>query len=938
MRIYITLILWNLFYSGYSQELVQHSINYNVKDGLPSSQVYDIVEDDLGFMWFATDRGISKFNGYDFVNYTSNDGLTGTSIFKFFKDYKNRIWCLGWVNRLCYIENGQIHQYEFNSVLEDSLPRSYQEVRMHLDSLDNLHFVSRSGYCVISAKGEFKWIHERSRAPAINFRIQSYIVEDKVLSIKTAGWQDSEANKVIVYSKNKKLYELPYNFAKLGVFYSLLDDRNIYTLIDTRVIKASRENLLEKKFDKRLIYISKLDSQVFVGLYQGGGAFLNMDLTITKRILSQYSITSAIKDSQGGTWYSTLESGVLYFPKSTVFQERSSVESVSVIKVGKEKWVAYTDGTIAVYSNDSLKQIIDLTDAFEFRNLNALKYDSRTQEIYYCLASTAQNVGQDIQSMDKIAWSQNVSIINDSLSYGNWAYGLLKYVNGSLDTIIRSDANIRCQLNLGPRVFVGTVHGLYELVNDSLISFEQHSLFKERIQIMKHFEDHLLIGTLGAGLLICREGHVQSITTSEGLSSNDITAIFASEENIWLGSSRGVDLIKFEERPDAEKSGRKGYFARSYKNFPNARINDILVEDSKIWIATSEGLKILRSDELNLHESKLYITDVTINGEKYKPREEAPVLDYYENKLVFDFVAINYEASGNLGYQYRLLGFEDRWTFTNEREVNYLSLPPGKYTFEVKVQEFGGVWSAESAKYEFEIEEAFWRSTTFFVLSVCGALLLVLISFLYLRRRYALRAKVVELQSQAIMLQISPHFIFNALNSIRKYVYENVDLADHYITRFSKLMRRILNSSSEKFTSIADEVELLDNYISLEQMRASKEFDYKLIVDDEINKEFDTIPNLIIQPFVENSIVHGLLKKGGCLEIQIMKVEEGLIQCIITDNCGGFNGSEIVSNRGTGITINRLKIISRKSSINIDSGFVNSSGKKGTMVTINFRS
>lgn len=929
MRSTLTLILFIGLGFCYGQELKEHFINYNVEQGLPSSQVYDMVEDEQGFLWFATDRGISKFNGYEFKNYTSNDGLAATSIFKFYKDHDSRIWCLGWVNRLSYVEAGEIHEYQYNQILEDSLPRAYQEVQMHLDKENNLHFFSMSNYCIISEEGEFQWIQKRYEDPYKRFRIHTHIVENRAISIKTAGWKEGEENKVVIFEKNREKAKIDYENVRLGVYTSLLNKDELYTLIDNRLIRIQGEQLEEITFDKRLIHLSLFDEQLFLGLYQGGGLFLNSQLEISKHILTQYSITSVMKDSQGGTWFSTLENGVLYFPRKRVLQEYSEVECVSIVQIGQEIVAAYSDGTIKHLENDSLRHTIDLSEQTDFATLYSIKFNELTGELNYCLSSTAENVARDIEKTGEFVWAQNVSQLNDSLVYTNVPYGILKYVNGSLDTIIRSDANIRCQVNYNSSIYIGSVHGLYELDGDTLVSRKDHPLFQERIHMMKPFNEHLLIGTLGAGLIICKEGQLQNMTTKDGLSSNDVTAIFAQDSNIWVGSNRGVDLIRF-------RNG-KGVFIHNYKNLPSARINDIVVDDEeKIWLATSSGIKVVESDNKQV-ESNLYITEVTINGQIRQVQDEPVVLEHFENRIEFDFLALNFEASGNLGYQYRLLGFEEEWTFTNDRKINYLSLPPGEYTFEVMLQDSGVQSESNTASYKFEIKEAFWKSTTFFALCFFAGILFLILAFIYLRRRYALKARVVELKSQAIMLQISPHFIFNALNSIRKYVYENVEVADDYITRFAKLMRRILNSSSDRFTSISDELELLENYIILEQMRASKEFNYTIEVDPKINKDIDRIPNLIIQPFVENAIVHGILKKGGQLTIRFDKKGQDDIQCTIVDNCGGFDSSVLQPNRGSGITINRLNIISRKSNIHIDSSHILDSGERGTCITINFK-
>jgi sensor histidine kinase YesM len=203
-----------------------------------------------------------------------------------------------------------------------------------------------------------------------------------------------------------------------------------------------------------------------------------------------------------------------------------------------------------------------------------------------------------------------------------------------------------------------------------------------------------------------------------------------------------------------------------------------------------------------------------------------------------------------------------------------------------------------------------------------------------------------ELKMTALQSQMNPHFLFNSLNSINNFVLKNdIEKASDYITKFSKLIRVILNSSSSPTSSLTDELNTLALYVKLEQMRVNGGFDYIVSVDKNVKLDHIKVPTLFLQPFIENAIWHGIMKKDGDKEIELsIKEDQGNILCVIRDNGIGINKArelQISQKKrffGTETTENRIRVLYQNKSVTIETNDISVGIKTGTQVSITFPS
>lgn len=197
----------------------------------------------------------------------------------------------------------------------------------------------------------------------------------------------------------------------------------------------------------------------------------------------------------------------------------------------------------------------------------------------------------------------------------------------------------------------------------------------------------------------------------------------------------------------------------------------------------------------------------------------------------------------------------------------------------------------------------------------------------------------------ALQSQMNPHFLFNSLNSINNFVLKSeVEKASDYITKFSRLIRVILNSSSSPTSTLAEELGILSLYVKLEQMRVNGGFDYVVNVEENLNLEPIKVPPLFLQPFIENAIWHGIMKKDGYKLIELsIKKEDDKIVCTIVDNGIGINKAKELEHMsqkrkffGAKATENRIRILYKNKDVHIETKDISSSTTSGTQVSISF--
>jgi tetratricopeptide (TPR) repeat protein len=271
----------------------------------------------------------------------------------------------------------------------------------------------------------------------------------------------------------------------------------------------------------------------------------------------------------------------------------------------------------------------------------------------------------------------------------------------------------------------------------------------------------------------------------------------------------------------------------------------------------------------------------------------------YMLQEVYKALAADYKASGDfrgsLESADRSLVYKD--SILDEKSS--LALAQMKAIYEVDRKDN----QIRLLEHDKQLSELRTRRNVVYMLSLGGFLVMVAVgSFFYIRHRnLETKRQTLQLELRSLRAQMNPHFIFNSLSSIHRFIWSNnQEEASDYLTKFSRLMRMILDNTQYTFISLNKELESLRLYIDLEQLRCNNIFEYQITVADDINEEEVMIPPMIIQPYVENAIWHGLVHKSGkgLLEIAV-SLKDRTLTCLVTDNgIGRKKAMEIKEKKG----------------------------------------
>ncbi|HEV9035469.1 MAG TPA: histidine kinase, partial [Puia sp.] len=428
------------------------------------------------------------------------------------------------------------------------------------------------------------------------------------------------------------------------------------------------------------------------------------------------------------------------------------------------------------------------------------------------------------------------------------------------------------------------------------------------------------------GVVAYRDGRViTTLTTKQGLTSNICRTLFVQDFAVWVGTNKGINKIALD---------RPGYPVTRYTSndgLGSDNVNSIYAVGPTIYVGTSGGLSYFDQTKVNVSEgTQLHLLSILNSGTERIADSGHLVLPYKDKSIRLEYVAISYRSVGNILYRYRVLGLDTAWRETKETFLEYPSLPSGDYVFQmVAVNKFGVASSLLSVP--FEVATPFWHTPIF-----DGALIAIFVSMVWfvatlrikrIRRRQEekeqINHRLAELENTALQAQMNPHFIFNCLNSIQQYIFDHDTLvANKYLTGFSRLIRATLHNSSRNFISLADEIDYLSTYLSLEKLRFKEKMDYTIEVDPSIDKDLFIIPPMLIQPFAENSMRHGLRHKiegRGTIHIRMKTSDEKLLVTVEDNGIGRKKAASYKTHehieyqsKGMSLTADRIRMMNVK--------------------------
>lgn len=377
--------------------------------------------------------------------------------------------------------------------------------------------------------------------------------------------------------------------------------------------------------------------------------------------------------------------------------------------------------------------------------------------------------------------------------------------------------------------------------------------------------------------------------TTSGLPSNQVCSMVRDASGrLWAGTTKG--LVYMSENGAIPLFWNKNSGLRN----DNLEMPLILGADGNIYMGGSQGMEYFCPDSL-IHSN--WVPEIQLNSFKVFDNEltgtfqEEIVLHWRDNFFTVDFASGNFSMPERTRYSAYLEGFEKNPQFLgNEAHRAFTNVPPGHYTLRLRAMHNDG--TAGVMNIRLIIKPPFWQTWWFQLLA--AGLLLAAVWGIYryrigqIRREEMLKTefnrRLSKVEMSALRAQMNPHFVFNCLNSINRFILVNEpEAASEYLTKFSRLIRLILDNSRTETVPLNKELDALRLYIEMEAMRFEGRFDYEIDIDPNLQTEHLEVPPLLIQPFVENAIWHGLMHREECGQLAIrigetQDAEEGITE------------------------------------------------------------
>ncbi len=912
--------------------------NYQVDNGLPSSFVYYVFQDSKGFIWFSTETGVSRYDGYSFVSYTTDDGLTDNEVFTIHEDTKGRIWFLGNSHELCYFKDGKIYNTLNDHALQGTIINSF--FKSFLED-------SRGNIWLGSTNFETLKVDTQMNIHRIDSVFSSFLWESpdgKVWAVAPEDYYDVSSDQQLkgVKGSGGAVYGV-----NLGDSILLSKGQWVFSF------DGKKERLLISKNDIDLlqygvIYLYKdLEANIWLGTDQGV-VVCDEHLNYKATYLKGKVVSSVLQDREGNFWITTLGDGVFFIPSLQIrsYTVESGLSDNEIFSVNVDSqdriWVGHSHNQFDIIATDGTieNHVAPLSQAPGRGRVhdillrgNETWITSDNGTAYYAdgkVRTYPFSFRQMKASKQGELWGVgtriifNISKLDLDSVVNNWAMYTRHYARQHKGKFRNHRMYSLAFMNDSVPIVGGNL-GLFNFQNDSFINYlpEVLALQKQITHVQVAPDSSLWIATYEDGVFRIKDNKALNITKQNGLTSNVCKWLLTQDNGqVWVATNRGLNRVICTN----DSIQIKAYSV--IDGLASNDINKLYQHNNTLLIATSNGLSVFPLEEERPEDAApvVYLQSVTVGGENL-PLDQHHQLPHSTRDVSIAYVGLSYKSQGNITYRYRLEGWDTTWSYTNALQVEYRSLDPGDYTFLVDAQSLRGKWSKQPASIRFSVAKPFWQEWWFFVglivMIVVITWLIVYSSMKRVRRREQRKAelnlRLAEAEQKALRAQMNPHFIFNSLNSIQRFIIKkDTKVAYNYLEKFSRLIRMILENSRYNFITIEDELTALELYLELEELRFDRKFQYSIYTDPKIEQHM-RIPSMIIQPYVENAIWHGLMPKEGNdlqLSIQLLLNKES-IHCIVEDN--GIGRQEAMKHRGKkqkgktsmgmSITKDRLNII-----------------------------
>jgi ligand-binding sensor domain-containing protein len=947
-------------------------LNYTTDNGLAQSQVTGMCQDKYGYLWFSTYGGVSRFDGIDYKNFSTNNGLLNNQVHSIFRDSKGDIW-FGCMGGYSVFRNNKFFSKTFNNEsnlesfaeypantmwllfedktlvkIENGKTKTFTISDTNVTDTRNVIVGEKDELLISTNNGVFSFNTITGIFKGLNVTKGlncSYIVGNgKNLAVATFG------SGLFIF-KNRK------SFRSIGITTGLIDDaiRNLFY--------DSDDNL----WVSTISGVSLIDPTFRIKNFNSANGLINNNIRFTGQ------------DNEGNIWFGTDGKGIIKFTGKSVLNYTQSdglsgdlVMSVLQDKSGAYWFATYGDG-VTIFKNNTFTV---LNDRDELANNIVWSLAQTPDEKIWMGTSKGLSVFDPRQEGKSQSKSKIKSYYQEDGLLSNKVTSLYADKNGKLwigtknglncfwknkfisfddkTEIFGFNSNIRCIVpdKVG-NLWLASQKGLYRFDGKSATLFKFNNKVDDNTIYSLKFDNknNLWVGSR-EGLFIFKNEKFIPIDVNNDAMSGNINFIMDDDQKLWFGTNTGIFELDLEAYYSNDTVIAKSYGRNEGLKGRETNMNAVYKDRySNLWFGTDGGLVKIGKKRFSIDSKSLpfvHVSDVKILFENpdWEKITKNPLNDfgfpanvkvkYNQNHFTFYFTGISHTQPQKLRYKFMLEGFDQTWLpITETRYITYSNLSPGSYTFKVMAQNANGLWSKTPASFSFFIVAPFWKTWWFYSLCVLVGIIILMLLWRFrlaqLQRKndtmqLFYKSKLMSLEQQSLNASMNRHFIFNSLNSIQYYINKQDKLeANKYLTNFAKLIRKNLDSSiSGDLIPLSEELDRINLYLSLETMRFKDRFDYEIKISPMLDPNSILIPPMLFQPYIENSIWHGILPKEDykgkiLVDIHPLNNDNQLVEIEIQDDGIGIStslgakvetGSTHIS-RGIEITSGRLGLLKK---------------------------
>jgi ligand-binding sensor domain-containing protein len=896
--------LWSGGFGGLTRFDGMTFTNYNPKNGLIAHNVTAISQNEDGKIFVGTSKGLSVIEKKRILNFAKASGLKNLNITSF---------CNGPNNSMLIGTYGGLYNFYDEKITEVEKLKGYKINCIYKSVSKDIYIGTEKGL-IIFGDNKFELINQSKGLPSneINCLVQM----NGLIVIGTNNglcFYNPETKKATNYFIENGLIDENIS--------SLLnqDDKFLWIGSQTGLLRFDGEQFLyynigyDNNSNVVVCLIEDREGNIWSGTHSGLFKYRDNSFSTFDKINGPGNafIFQIFRDTKSNLWLCSENNGIYKYYQG--FFKRYGIKEglgTNVCHAGMQD----DEGRLIFGTKNRLVQLINE----KFVNIPLPKnFKGPIEMMFQTKNHTTWVAGSN--GVASLKWKGNKPEMN--------YWSLPTKLEYSVYSLCEDDEN---------NLWIGTYHaGLFKMVGDSIHYMNKElGIEEEDFFAIRYIKGNIFSASLNGVLVInLNTNKTRYLNEQDGLNSELVYSIeFAENKNaLWIGTNQGINKLNLKKYLENETVEITSFGKQ--QGFMGVECNSNGIWEDKggaLWFGTISGLVKHEPFNLkkNLKQNLTLIQKIKLLNEDTLLNDNAE-LRYDYNTIAFYYKGICLTNAEKVLYVKKLEGLEKNWSSpSNEDYSKYANLAPGKYTFKVKSCNNEGVWDDKETAFTFTIKSPFYTTWWFILIIVLGfstiIYFIVTIRIRNIKKQQRLdferKVEVSKIELKALRSQMNPHFIFNSLNSIQHYIFNSkTDEAIKYLSKFARLVRIILNNSNKPTVTVGEDLEALKLYLELEQMRFEEKFDYEIFIDPSVDVDYDIMPPLLTQPYVENAILHGLNPKQekGKLTISLTSKDNFIICTIVDNGIGREKAAEIKrtmpgtkhKSLGMKITEDRLRIL-----------------------------